>query len=160
MRYYHYNVVSHHSKIDSKDYTNYPIFRCSLTVLNDLAEYIRSPWIRPEDIGHYHFIDRFKIVGREKSVDFIFRCLDAYVDGVWNGNLLDIIPLMVKAPIYVENRKLDGFIDWFLKGRCDMNCPSCGYCDRVARDVIKIDEDGLKSCKEKLSDLLRSSLYR
>jgi len=158
MKSYHFNIVSHSSQLNSRDYVNYPIYRCTLTILNDIAEYIKSPWIRPEDLKYYDCVDRFKIVGREKSVEFVFRCLDAYVKGSWSGNLLDIIPTMIKLPIYIDNTKLNGFLKWFLDGKCDENCSSCGYCSRVAREVISYDESELRLYKDKLEKLLKGSL--
>jgi len=50
---------------------------------------------------------------------------------------------------YIDNRSLDGFIEFFLKNNCDlMSCEECGYCDDVAKRVVKINpEYREKSCR-------------
>ena len=47
---------------------------------------------------------------------------------------------MVDLDVYIDNRSLDGFIDFFLKENCELkSCQECGYCQRVAERVIKIN---------------------
>ena len=44
--------------------------------------------------------------------------------------------------LYIDNEKLDGFLDHFRKVDClRTDCDLCGYCDRVASRVISIDEE-------------------
>ena len=44
--------------------------------------------------------------------------------------------------LYIDNKKLDGFLDHFHKVDClHVDCDLCGYCDRVASQVISIDEE-------------------
>ncbi len=132
VRSYHFNLVSHSSR-EGKSY-DYPLRWCRRIILENPSEIIRSPWIRPEDVRHYSFLDRFKIVGRDMRTEFVVRCIKAYTEGRWRGNLVDVLPINV--PFFVDNSKLDGFLNWFLEGRCDGNCLKCGYCDRVAERVI------------------------
>lgn len=43
--------------------------------------------------------------------------------------------------VYIDNRKLDGFLDHFRKVDCfRMDCESCRYCEGVARRAVFIDE--------------------
>lgn len=42
--------------------------------------------------------------------------------------------------IYIDNRKLDGFIDFFKKNDCLSSCTSCDYCGRWANEVISADQ--------------------
>jgi collagenase-like PrtC family protease len=51
-----------------------------------------------------------------------------------------LFPLRGKNPVYIDNRKLDGFIDYFSKNSCqDRDCDSCRYCHRWADKVVEID---------------------
>jgi len=43
--------------------------------------------------------------------------------------------------LYIDNSKLEGFLDYFEKIDClHMDCDQCGYCEKVASKVISIDE--------------------
>lgn len=47
--------------------------------------------------------------------------------------------------VYMDNRKLDGFLEHFKKTDCfRMDCNPCGYCESVARKVISMDEQWRK----------------
>lgn len=42
--------------------------------------------------------------------------------------------------VYIDNAQLDGFIDYFLTEDCSYkSCTECGYCQRIAEKVVKID---------------------
>ena len=43
---------------------------------------------------------------------------------------------ILKIIIYIDNKKLDGFFDFFASGRCTGKCSKCGYCKRVAQNCI------------------------
>jgi collagenase-like PrtC family protease len=44
--------------------------------------------------------------------------------------------------LYIDNKKLDGFLDHFHTVDClHVDCDLCGYCDRVASQVISIDKE-------------------
>ena len=69
LRYSHYNFTAHSTQEGGvPDYPGYP-FRdqCSLINLQNLEEFIKSPWIRPEDVSAYtkRGINIIKIGGRE-----------------------------------------------------------------------------------------------
>jgi collagenase-like PrtC family protease len=54
------------------------------------------------------------------------------------GNVL--FPLMGENPVYIDNRKLDGFIDRFKKHSCqNKDCDSCRYCHKQAENAVTID---------------------
>ncbi len=54
------------------------------------------------------------------------------------GNVL--FPLRGANPVYIDNRKLDGFIDYFFKHSCaSRDCDRCGYCERWAKKAVVID---------------------
>jgi collagenase-like PrtC family protease len=42
--------------------------------------------------------------------------------------------------IYVDNRKLDGFMDYFFKGKCKFDdCEGCNYCQSAAERIVHIE---------------------
>lgn len=50
--------------------------------------------------------------------------------------------LLKKVDIFIDNRALDGFINFFLTHDCRLvSCDDCGYCRTVADKVVKIDKD-------------------
>ncbi len=47
--------------------------------------------------------------------------------------------------VHIDNRKLDGFLDYFKKADCfRADCDRCGYCERVANQAIFLDEEWRK----------------
>ncbi len=65
--------------------------------------------------------------------------------------------LINESKIYIDNRALDGFIDYFLKNdNCRLKgCQECQYCDAVAKKVIKIlDQDSYKDLINKYDKFL------
>lgn len=179
----HTNALSHASmkSADAKEYEDWSLFFCQSTQLNNLEEYIKSPWVRPEDIRYYEDIgiEHFKITERGFPTEELVKRVKAYVDRSYEGNLLDLIqghgylsndkeesilemrevngrkqiyneikrvrglgvPRKYKRHIYIDNSKLDGFIEFFVKGKCTNNCGKCGYCKKVANEVIHKEND-------------------
>ncbi|HOT45577.1 MAG TPA: U32 family peptidase [Spirochaetota bacterium] len=51
-----------------------------------------------------------------------------------------LFPLRGANPVYIDNRKLDGFIDFFHKNSCKArDCETCRYCHRWAEKAVQID---------------------
>lgn len=65
---------------------------CQMRVENPL-NYIRSEWIRPEDVHVYEALgyDRFKIVERDIPTPVMLKRVKAYAERRYDGNLLDLI---------------------------------------------------------------------
>lgn len=155
-RYYHYNAGSHASQEGDIFYMDYPVLKCTMHRLRDPIEFIRMPWIRPEDLKEYTaYADVFKIAGREKPTNWILNCVRAYSEGRYDGNLLDLITLVSPAShefgktmlsdapsIIVDNTGLDGFLERFKKMPCT-SCETCRYCSDVAERVVKADIEAL-----------------
>ena len=155
---YHYNIFAHGSQeqdgktpIQHKLATSYLVIRCEQIKLNDFSEIIKSPFIRPEDIKTYRGIgiEFFKIKGRASSTNAILETVTAYAEEKYNGNLLDIIPLIPSSrgdesriladpPIYIDNQKLNGFLDYFESSQCRTSCHMCNYCKGIAKKTIQV----------------------
>lgn len=176
MIYTHTNALSHASNKNnnSNEYEDWGLFYCQKKELENIEEYIKSPWVRPEDIQCYENIgiEHFKITERDFPTEELVRRVKCYAERTFNGNLLDLIQghgvvkdkeLSLKRRnvctrkdvyeeirrirgigknrecerhIYIDNRKLDGFIDFFIQGKCNDDCKKCGYCNKVAQKVI------------------------
>lgn len=188
MIYSHTNGLSHASSKNNNTstYEDWSLLFCQKKELFDTSEYIKSPWVRPEDIKYYEDIgiEHFKITERGFPTEELVKRVKCYVDRKYDGNLLDLIQghgvstkgnLKLKKKnvtkrkdiykeikrvrglgqerecerhIYIDNKKLDGFIDFFMKGNCSSNCPTCGYCERVAKRVIEENNEVTDYLKE------------
>lgn len=92
----HVNDLAHASSSLEKNlhkYEDWGLNFCQKYQLNHLEEYIKSPWIRPEDIEKYEEIgiEHFKITERVFSTDSLVKRVKAYTDRKYDGNLLDLI---------------------------------------------------------------------
>ena len=155
---YHYNIFAHGSQegegkdaIQHRLATSYLVLKCEQIKLKDFSEIIKSPFIRPEDIKVYRElgIQFFKLKGRATSTKLILEVAKAYAEESYDGNLLDIVPLIPSSrgddariiadpPVYVDNKKLDGFLDYFQSSKCRTNCHKCSYCKGIARKTVRV----------------------
>lgn len=89
---------------------------------------------------YHNSINRFKVIGRTADVHYMKTLIDAYVQEEYNGNVADLCFHLEhvegsgeKPEYFLENKKLDGFVDfWFQNDfRCDdVICgEECTYCD-------------------------------
>ena len=198
MIYTHTNGLSHASNQDKNGnlYEDWSLFYCQKKELENVEEYIKSPWVRPEDIKYYEDIgiEHFKITERGFPTDELVKRVQAYVDRKYDGNLLDLIqghgvvasenlklekrqlsnrkeiyeeikrvrglgkPRECKRHIYIDNRKLDGFIKFFKDGHCTGNCLSCNYCKTIADKVI-VKNDEICNYLEQLYDKFNEAKF-
>jgi len=179
--FYHSLLLSHGSQYRN-NYRNFIIDYCSLACryirLKELVNFIRSDWIRPEDIHYYEEIgiDSLKLVDRAKFCnEVLLLAIDAYIKRSYNGNLADLIPaystgyfvkdkdffisqkfflkifsrnlvrkyfkIPPRIEVYIDNYKLNGFLEFFVQGKCKQACNECDYCYNVASHVVKINEN-------------------
>ena len=92
----HTAALSHASNIMNKDkecYADWCLYKCQEYELKHVEEYIKSPWIRPEDVKEYEKIgvEHFKITERDFPTNEIIKRVKAYSEGKYDGNLLDLI---------------------------------------------------------------------
>ena len=109
MIYTHTNGLSHASNQDKNGnlYEDWSLFYCQKKELENVEEYIKSPWVRPEDIKYYEDIgiEHFKITERGFPTDELVKRVQAYVDRKYDGNLLDLI--QGHGVVASENLKLE-----------------------------------------------------
>jgi collagenase-like PrtC family protease len=72
---------------------DYCALRCSSEKLSDPSNYLRSEFIRPEDVGIYTDMgfDSFKILERGAPTAVLAQRVQAYAERSFEGNLLDLI---------------------------------------------------------------------
>ncbi len=196
---------------------DYCFLRCSRMKLAEPVNYIRSDWIRPEDLHHYEALgyDRFKLAERNAPTEVMVRRVKAYSEGRYDGNLLDLVqgwgfrsgsepsgyfrrgmfwslrtflrpwtvnplrllkirrlaevqgmlnPLRRDPPVVIDNRALDGFLEFFFTGDChEWDCEECRYCHRVAERAVRIDpefrREVLRRYDEVLEDLRSGAMW-
>ena len=174
-------------------FLDYCFLHCSYRKWQNPVNFIRSCWIRPEDLSHYEALGytQFKIVERSCPGDLLLKRVKAYAQRSFDGNLLQLVapvaqirksqgaprelrwrmlrtmvrPDKIKikalrqiqeyikliliedfsstAPIYIDNKALNGFLDIIKNSRCssDMACSECTCCPKVASEVVQINQD-------------------
>ncbi len=157
-RSYHYDLMSQGSQPGACAPGTYPGLCCSLDRMKDPAEFLKARFIRPEDVRLYENIgiDLIKIAGRGRSTETLLQIAGAYFGRRWDGNLLDIsdismydAPGVDRAKIYIDNRKLDGFVETMATIDCRRCCgASCQMCGDVASKAVRIE--GLEEYKDEL----------
>src|SRR3989338_3313328 len=69
-------------------------------------------------------------------------------------NLLN--PRMGPTDLYLDNRKLDGFIDRFVRVSCiDVDCEKCRYCHEYAKRAVTVDPEYRRQVLEQYQDLFK-----
>jgi collagenase-like PrtC family protease len=93
--------------------------KCSYDKLKDPAQYMRSEFIRPEDLGLYRDLgyDSFKVLERGAPTPVLAKRVKAYSDGRYEGNLLDLIqPFGYKGKREVSHlRDFAGKLKYFFR---------------------------------------------
>ena len=133
---------------------DYPMGRCIQSRSKNI-DWIKMNFIRPEDLGLYNTIgiDHFKITGRTGSTNYLCKVIKAYFNGQFSGNLLELWKHLetVDGKIddstyipecYIENRKLDGFLELWFKNEghicANEECGvSCTYCEKFFNNNIQ-----------------------
>ena len=145
-RMFHYNMISGDiAGTTNKASINYYEHRCVLQQLKSVDNLLKLCWVRPEDIKYYADIgiNHFKLQGRHTFVQggdpvLTVKC---YFDESYDGNLMDLLSMIAKLTsfkVYVDNKKLDGFIKPFVEKAhfCENNCTACRYCETFAKRCI------------------------
>jgi hypothetical protein len=85
----------------------------------------------------------FKLVCRSQLGSFIVRATRAYLEESWDGNLFDLVAgcskrFSMSEGAYLNNKSLGecGFFETV--STCDNKCSQCGYCEKVAEQLIEL----------------------
>lgn len=105
---YHENFASHSSQNNYHlgDFCiDYCWLNCRLRKLSDPVLFIITPWIRPEDACHYEgIVDYVKLSDRRLPSLGLKKIITAYLDGCYEGNLLDLFPHSIAyTPTSISN---------------------------------------------------------
>ena len=186
--YYHNSTLGHASQNHNPlggFYMDYCVLSCTSSRLSDLSQFIKSRWIRPEDLHMYEEIgvDFFKIGGRAMPTEWIMNAALAYSSRHYRGNLYDILSVLPPKiryrdsdlseaqiiandslpKVYIDNQALEGFAEFFKKQDCLSGCARCNYCQKIANRVVKLDsaeaDEYLSRLKCSLSELTSSEIF-
>ena len=127
---------------------DYYVIRCVQRMINDPANILRFSWIRPEDISKYENIGikYYKMQGRQAVIaGNPVKAAEYYFKESYDGDLMHLLWLFSKyysPSVKVDNKKLDSFLDGFLKSDsfCSNSCNECRYCNRIAEKAIYAGE--------------------
>jgi collagenase-like PrtC family protease len=153
LRTFHIQAISHSGRAQQLGtYLDYSLMWCTSEKTRDPGLMVKSPWIRPEDLGVYEELgyDEFKLAGREMDRPWVERVTRAYAAGRYDGDLnhlilgFDQMEPFGNVPVRLDNRALDGFIDFFHKKHdCRLGCRDCHYCDDWAVRAARYESDPL-----------------
>jgi collagenase-like PrtC family protease len=151
IRAYHSTVTSHaKASLELGAYVDYPLLWCTKEKLHDPAQMVKSPLIRPEDLGVYEELGltEFKLAGREMDRAWNERVIRAYAARRYDGDLNDLILGYDQMEPYgtmsvrIPNRAMDGFLSFFQKKHdCRVGCRDCRYCDEWAAKALRVRDD-------------------
>ena len=148
-RMFHYNQMAADSiKPISETSTQYYSHRCVLQRYEEISNIMKLCWVRPEDLKYYTSIgiNYFKLQGRQAVLrGDPGRAVECYFRESYDGNLLELLDMFAptnKFMVYVDNKKLDGFIKTFYEKEnfCKNECTCCKYCETFARKSIDYEE--------------------
>lgn len=139
-------------EIDIETWNRYNnmMLRCRSQWREDPAIFLRSTWIRPEEIKHYRDLGvRFmKLVGRDWPSDRLEKVFGIYFKQFCDGYVFDYLRpgYDIKEKYGIRNPRnteLDGFFDFFFKNgnSCSGLCEKCGHCESYAKELFYADND-------------------
>ena len=143
-------------------YNQYYLNWCYLRKLRSESEFLKSPWVRPEDLHLYEAtgISHFKIAGRGLPGPEILRLCRSYLARSFSGNLLDLLgwphwlafrdngdgTRLPPLEVILDNRALDGFLDFFARTTpaCRLGCQRCGHCQAWSEKALRFSDETLR----------------
>ncbi len=96
LRNQHYQYISSQSQSKSVSLPARPnpyLLGCALEYLNNPIEFLKSPFIRPEDINAYEQLglQTFKLSDRREPTPALIRLMQAYLSEEFHGNLFALL---------------------------------------------------------------------
>lgn len=127
----HFNMIAHEAEVW---WGLLETIACWEMVENNKRLFFRIPFVRPEDLHNYDFVDYLKLATRDlttKEIDFL---LWTYISQKYDWNLLDLIgsciPTIPEVVKYIDNSKLSELNFFEQMTRCPNDCDSCTNCDK------------------------------
>ena len=116
----HMNALSHAGQSwhgNRGFFIDWCFLRCTEMKMRDPVNYIRSEWIRPEDLGVYEAMgyDLFKIAERDLPTSLLAGRVKAYAERRYDGNLLDLVQPYAFRGIGAGDRYYRRGPSWFLR---------------------------------------------
>ena len=116
----HMNALAHAGQSwhgNNGFFIDWCFLKCTEMKLRDPVNYIRSEWIRPEDIALYEGLgyDLFKIAERDIPTPVMATRVKAYAERRYDGNLLDIVQPYAFGAVAGGDRYYRRGIRWFLR---------------------------------------------
>ncbi len=152
-RRFHYALQSHQEESEKDLFNNYPYSICSKLKSDEAVNWLKSPWILPQDMKKYvkiFGINNFKITGRTFPSRTILNIVEKYMSQEYYGNLLDLWTHLenigksesefTQSDIYIDTKNLDKFIDFFLDEKNqNLDCRLCSpdYCRHCYKYLYK-----------------------
>jgi hypothetical protein len=92
----HMNALAHSGQswhANKGFFVDWCFLKCTEMKLREPVNYLRSEWIRPEDLPIYEAMgyDLFKIAERDIPTEMLLTRVKAYAERRYEGNLLDLI---------------------------------------------------------------------
>lgn len=146
-RPFHQNQCAHDIDPESPSVTYYT-HRCMIKRIEELNNLLKLNWIRPEDLKYYTSIgvEYFKLQGRHTILkgDPV-RTVESYMKESFDGNFMDLLDYFAPTnsfQIYLDNKKLDGYIEPFLKNPdfCKNDCEKCNYCENYIKKALDYEK--------------------
>lgn len=143
-------------------YNQYYLNWCYLRKLRQESEFLKSPWVRPEDLHLWEEtgVHYFKIAGRGLPGAEILRLCRSYLAQSFAGNLLDLLgwphwlafrdngdgTRLPPLEVILDNNALDGFLDFFARTtpQCRLGCRRCGHCQAWSRKALRFNDEALR----------------
>lgn len=136
---------------DANSFNSYPMKQCTMSRNINPANWLKTKFIRPEDMHLYNDIGvyNFKLTGRTATTEYLLKVLAAYMSESWDGNLLGLwkpLESITKekdesfATYDIPNKKLKNFLKFFVDGHnCDYEVcgQTCKYCEHFYKTVVK-----------------------
>lgn len=111
---------------------------------------LKSPFIRPEDLNHYRgMADGIKLCGRTLGPAFLKRCIRAYGDRTFEGNLLALMDAsgFMADRVHIPNPALGP--DFFTTlTSCTKQCKGCKICPSIFKQIAATKPVGLSSYED------------
>ena len=132
---------------------DYHILNCRYKRLAEPVNFIRSEWIRPEDIPFYKNlgVDTIKLIDRRLSTEKILQITEAYLKQNYEGNLIDLLPIFQGRSFNIHKKRVRKI--FFLGNIFSMNIfKILKYSKLFSKIDIKIDNKALNGFIEKIPE--------